>query len=151
MLNKLNLLVIILIIWATLASVAAASYFNRADLLEKEVVSLKSFRESSLKNATAIVVVNFGNGTVFVKPVHFNLNQSFSVLNATLIAVDGRIKYTFSEKFGDVFITEILGVENDVNASKYWVFYVNGALSQTGALKTTVLNDDVIEWRYIKF
>jgi|YelNatPaOPRAMG01_1025707.scaffolds.fasta_scaffold06121_13 hypothetical protein len=151
MLNKLNLLVIILIIWATLASVSAASYFNRADVLEKEVVSLKSFRESSLRNATAIVVVNFGNGTVFVKPVHFNLNQHFSVLNATLIAVGGRIKYTFSEKFGDVFITEILGVENDVNASKYWVFYVNGELSQTGALKTTVLNDDVIEWRYIKF
>lgn len=151
MLNKLNFLVIILIIWATLASVFAASYFNRVELLEREVSSLKSSRESSLENATVIVVVNFGNGTVFVKPVHFTLNHSFSVLNATLIAVDGRIKYTFSEKFGDVFVTEILGVENDVNASKYWMFYVNGELSQTGALKTMVLNDYVIEWRYVKF
>ncbi|MCX8188874.1 MAG: DUF4430 domain-containing protein [Nitrososphaeria archaeon] len=149
--DKLKLLVIVLILWATFASVFAASYFNRVELLEKEVSSLKVFKEASLKNATVVVVVNFGNGTVFAKAVHYNLDTTFSVLNATLYAVNEKIEYTYSEKFGDVFVTKIFGVENDVNTSRYWMFYVNGELSQTGALKTKVFHNDVIEWRYEKF
>lgn len=151
MLDKLKLLVIFLLFWATFASVFAASYFNRVELLEKEVSSLKAFKESLQKNATVVVVINFGNGTVFAKAVYFNLDTSFSVLNATLSAVSGKMEYTYSEKFGDVFVTRIFGVENDVNASKYWMFYVNGELSQTGALNTKVSHNDVIEWRYEKF
>lgn len=150
-LNKLKLLVIVLIFWSTFASVFAAFYFNRVEFLEKEVLSLKSFKESSLKNATVVVVINFGNGTVFAKAVYFNLDTNFSVLNATLSAVNGKMEYVYSEKFGDVFVTKILGVENNANVSKYWMFYVNGELSQTGALKTKVFNNDVIEWRYEKF
>lgn len=149
--DKLKLLVIVLMFWATLASVFAASYFNQVSLLEKEVSSLKASGGLYLKNATVVVVVNFGNGTVFVKPVHFFSGADFFVLNATSYAVGGRIEYTYSEKFGDVFVTKIFDVENDVNSSRYWMFYVNGELSQTGALKTRVFNDYVIEWRYEKF
>lgn len=149
--DKLKLLVIILIVWATLASVFAALYFNRVEFLEKEVSALKDFKEASLKNATVVVVINFGNGTVFAKAVHYRLDVNFSVLNATLSAVNGQIENVYSENFGDVFVTKIFDVENDINASKYWMFYVNGELSQTGALKTEVFPDYVIEWRYEKF
>ncbi len=151
MLDKLRLLVIVLILWSTLASVFAASYFNSVQVLERENSSLKTFKELSLKNATVVVVINFGNGTVCAKPVHFMADTSFSVLNATIYAADGKIEYEYSEKFGDVFVTEILGVENDAKSSEYWVFYVNGVMSETGALKTLCFPEDVIEWRYQKF
>lgn len=149
--DKLKLLVLFLLFWAIFASVFAASYFNRVEFLEKEVSSLKAFKDPSQKNATVVVVINFGNGTVFAKVVYYNLDTHFSVLNATLSAVGGRMEYTYSEKFGDVFVTKIFDMENDVNVSKYWMFYVNGELSQTGALNTKVSHNDIIEWRYEKF
>ncbi|MEM0384857.1 MAG: DUF4430 domain-containing protein [Nitrososphaeria archaeon] len=149
--DKLKLLVIVLILWATFASVFAASYFNRVELLEKEVSYLKVFKESSQKNATVVIVINFGNGTVFAKAVYYKIDTNFSVLNATLSAVSGKMEYVYFEKFGDVFVTKIFDVENDVNSSKYWMFYINGELSQTGALQTKVSPNDVIEWRYESF
>ena len=56
--------------------------------------------------------------------------------------------FGFEESEMGAFVTEIHGMENDSQAETYWMFKVNGKLSEVGASSYIVANDDVVEWEY---
>lgn len=48
-----------------------------------------------------------------------------------------------------VFIESIGGVKNDISENKFWMFKVNGKMSDVGASSCRIKNRDVIEWDYM--
>ncbi|CZR08920.1 protein of unknown function [Trichococcus flocculiformis] len=53
--------------------------------------------------------------------------------------------YEIVEK--DTFIESINGHEQDVEASKYWLFDLNGEMAPAGANDTELQEGDVVEWK----
>ncbi|MGQ9780890.1 MAG: DUF4430 domain-containing protein [Nitrososphaeria archaeon] len=148
--NKLGLVVVFLMVWAVFSSSYAAMYFYNVQALEKQIADLKSLEQTVSLDKVVVVMVNFGNGTSLAKVVHFTLGTGFSAFNATEEAFGEGLEYKYFEEYGDVFVTRFFDVANDANSSKYWSIYVNGTPSASGALKTLVSPDDVIEWKYQK-
>ncbi len=85
------------------------------------------------------------------KTVHFIAGNGFSAFNATLLAFGDIVDYNYSAEYGDFVISSFFGISNDVGSSRFWSLYVNGVASNSGALKTVLSADDVIEWKYQKF
>jgi len=48
-----------------------------------------------------------------------------------------------------VFIESIGGIKNDFSTNKFWMFKVNGKMSDVGASSYKIKNKDVIEWDYM--
>lgn len=61
-------------------------------------------------------------------------------------------KNDFSFEYKDssmgAFVDEINGIGNNAKTNMYWMFYVNDELAKTGASEYTIVNGDIIEWRY---
>ncbi len=103
-----------------------------------------------LNSGYVSLVVDFGNGTskYFKFLVVYGENDTvFDLLLASGLDID----YTEYPEFNDVFINCIGGVCGEVTGESsglFWLLYVNGEASQRGAKQTTVVEGDVIEWRY---
>jgi hypothetical protein len=66
--------------------------------------------------------------------------------------ISGRENFSFKyqdSSFG-VFVEEIHGVENDDSESKYWMFKVNGKLSEVGCSDYKLGKGDSVKWMYEK-
>lgn len=66
--------------------------------------------------------------------------------------ISGRENFSFKyqdSSFG-VFVEEIHGVENDNSESKYWMFKVNGKLSEVGCSDYKLGKGDFVKWMYEK-
>ena len=46
------------------------------------------------------------------------------------------------------FVTGINGIKNDLQAGKYWIYYVNGESAKIGISNYIIKKGDVIEWKY---
>jgi len=150
-LNWLRLSVLLLIIGFSVSSSYAALYFYNNQQLEEEVQYLKADVRNLSNNITVVVFVNFGNGTISAKVVHCALSSGLSAFNVTKFAFGDEISYEYYPEYGDVVVTRIFDISNDVNSSCFWSLYINGLPSDVGALKTLVFNDYIVEWKYQKF
>lgn len=148
--NWLKIAVLVLIVWSVFSASLTAFYYENNQDLEKNVEYLRSNAANFSKNVTVVVVVNFNNGTVLVKDVHFTLGNDFSAFNATQLAFGNSLDYKYYPAQKDVLVSRFFDVSNDASSSRYWMLYVNSVLSSSGALKTIVSADDIIEWRYQK-
>ncbi|MEM2926775.1 MAG: DUF4430 domain-containing protein [Candidatus Bathyarchaeia archaeon] len=159
------LLTIILIVWAVLASMEAALYYNEAASYRREVEELsKRLQESTrlkegveaeyarLRNNIILVSVllDYGNGTV---QCHENVtlwNRKPTVFLALLSIASVEFKYG---SYG-VWIESINGVRNSEATGQYWLWY----LYQNGTFEIVwesadayVLHDgDIISFNYTK-
>ncbi len=109
---------------------------------------LRKFR-LSVERSVAIVVFDYGNGTIERHKVYFIEGINNTVFNVTVVVAD--LNYTYYAAYNDYFINGINGVNNRVvNATSgyYWLFYVNFRLSDKGAYQTKVYDGDVIIWNY---
>lgn len=109
---------------------------------------LAKYRELALKSI-ALLVIDYGNGTIERHIVYFIEGYNDTVFNLTIAVAE--ITYTYYPSLNDVFIESINGVSNmQVNATSgyYWMLYVNFKLSPTGAYNTRVYNGDIIIWNY---
>ena len=150
-LNWLKLALLFLIIWSSLSASLAAFYYYNNQNLEKDIEYLRSNAANSAKNVTTVVVVNFNNGTVLAKVVHFNLGNGFSAFNATRLAFGEVINYKYYPEYQDIVVSRFFDISNDMSSSHFWSLYINNIPSSSGALKTIISPDDVVEWRYQKF
>jgi len=149
-LKWLKIAVLILIVWSSFSASLAAFYYSNSQNLEKDIKYLRSNTANSTKNVTAVVIVNFNNGTVIAKTIHFNLGTGFSAFNATQLAFGNVIDYKYYPEYKDIVISSFFGMSNDMDLSSYWLLYINNISSSSGALKTILSADDVVEWRYQK-
>lgn len=147
--NWLKTAVLILIVWSSFSASLTAYYYNSNLNLEKDVKYLGSSVTNSTKDLTTVVIVNFNNGTVKAKTVHFIIGNGFSAFNATLLAFGDVIDYKYYPEYKDFVISSFFGISNV--GSSFWSLYINGVASNSGALKTVLSADDVIEWKYQKF
>jgi len=103
----------------------------------------------SVERSVAIVVFDYGNGTIERYKVYFIEGVNNTVFNVTVVVAD--LNYTYYAAYNDYFINGINGLNNRViNATSgyYWLFYVNFRLSEKGAYQTKVYDGDVIIWNY---
>lgn len=65
------------------------------------------------------------------------------------LSTNGSLTYTSQEYPGlGVFIDSINGQKN--SSDNYWILYVNGTTTPTGASATIINSGDVVEWKYEK-
>jgi len=103
----------------------------------------------SVERSVAIVVFDYGNGTIERHKVYFIEGVNNTVFNITVVVAD--LNYTYYAVYNDYFINGINGVNNRVvnsTSGYYWLFYVNFRLSEKGAYQTKVYDGDVIIWNY---
>jgi len=78
--------------------------------------------------------------------------QATEGINAFEMLKEESQKENFSLSYQDssmgAFIESIDGVKNDSQTSHYWMFYVNGKLSDVGASSYEVKDGDAIKWNY---
>ncbi len=122
---------------------------NQLELYNRSYMDTISRLKSLLERSVAILVIDYGNGTIEHHKVYFVEGVNNTVFNLTIsVAV---VNYTYYASYGDYFINGINGVYNrNVNSTSgyYWMFYVNFRLSDKGAFQTKVYDGDVIIWNY---
>jgi len=94
------------------------------------------------------LIIDYSNGSIdkyLVYIIEGKNNTVFDVLKAVAV-----INYTYYEAYNDVLIWGINGVYNNDKECTYWLFYVNGVLSPTGAMNTYIYGGDRIVWNYTK-
>ncbi len=122
------------------------TYANLTRLYNSLIEKLNSY----LNRSVAILIIDYGNGTIQHFKAYFIEGYNDSVLNITIAFVN--VNYTYYKEYNDVFVNAINGVYNKrINATSgyYWMLYVNLKLSSHGALQTKVHDGDVIIWRYM--
>jgi len=60
-----------------------------------------------------------------------------------------RITMQHEESSAGVFLKSLNGTENNSEEGRYWMFYVNGEMSNVGADKYSVEEGDLVEWKFI--
>lgn len=92
-------------------------------------------------------VATFRVGT---KTYSVNVTPSETVMNAMReLASTGDFSYTSKEYPGlGAFVDSINGQKN--STSKYWILFVNGTTTPSGASATNINAGDVVEWKYEK-
>ena len=140
-----KLLVAGLLIWAVVASSAAAYYYNG---YVQEARLVDSYRSIVGKYMIRVsILIEYGNGT---KVWHNDtlIPVGFTVLNATMSVAD--VKYVVGQ-YG-AFVTSINGVKNDKGRSLYWIYWVwsNGKwVPGSVASDKYVLRDgEIFAWTY---
>jgi len=152
-----KLLVVGLLIWAILASSAAAYYYTQY-LVQSKIVEdyrngLARCQEMLGRYEELVIHVNilidFGNGTM----VWFNDTLApigASLLNATMAIID--VEYVIGE-YG-AFITSIGGVENNQDKNLYWIYWVwdeskgEWVLGPVAADQYIVSDGETLAWSY---
>ena len=118
-----------------------ASKSKKNDSKEKKKADDEDSDKISLK-----LIINTGEKSYSYKK---KLRKGINVLEVL-------VKTNRQEKFGlsyqnssyGAFVESIHGVENDAQKNKYWMFEVNGKMSNVGASGCIVKDGDVIEWKY---
>lgn len=168
---------LIFLVWAIASTVALAYYYiGYVSAMEKEISYknklleinntltkikgsvleinqsynelIESFQQY-ISRSVAIVVIDYGNGTIDHFKVYFIEGVNDSVFNITQSIAD--LHYTYYSSFNDVLIESINGVENkQVSGSSgyYWSLYINFRLSSMGAYHAKVSDGDIIIWNY---
>lgn len=149
----LAVLVLVLAIWAIVASSVAVYYYSEyvktTSLLESLEASLESLEASTVK---VNVIIDYGNNTVQeFRDIILDVKGA-TALNA-LMAV-AKVEYTVYP-FG-VFVDSINGVENSMELNCWWLYSVekpDGEVisPEVGADQYKISNGDVVVWRYTKF
>ena len=168
---------IVFLVWAIASTVALAYYYmgyaytiekeasyrNRLLEINQTLTKLKgnileinqSYNElidslqQYISRSVAMVVIDYGNGTIDHFKVYFVEGMNDSVFNVTQSVAD--LQYTYYPSFKDVLIKSINGVESrQVNKSSgyYWLFYINFHLSSIGAYHAKVSDGDIVIWNY---
>jgi len=109
--------------------------------------------EVSTESVTALVKIDFGNGTIWDYQ-----NISVDGKNATVYgfimeaAHEGNfsVKYTYYGQYDSLLIDSIAGIVNGDNNS-YWQYWLNGDYGVVGADKQPIADNDVIEWKFTAF
>lgn len=173
----LKVVAIIFVLWAISSTVAYAYYYMKYNYVEARITvyrnklmemndtltklkigvaeinhtynELVNVLQQYMSRSVAIVVIDYGNGTINHFKVYFVEDVNNSVYNVTQCIAD--IEYTYYPSFKDVLINSINGVKSKkVNgtAGYYWLFYINFQLSQLGAYHAKVHDGDIITWNY---
>jgi cell division protein FtsB len=173
----LRILVIVFMVWSVAATVGLSYYYNNYVVLlrkysetKEKFVELKdtlesikdelanissSYRETldrllvELNRSVAILVIDYGNGTIERHKVYFTVDVNNTVFHLTVSVAD--VEYQYFESLQDVFITSINGVSQkqvSETSGYYWMLYVNFRLSPHGAMNTKVYDGDIIIWNY---
>lgn len=90
--------------------------------------------------------VDFGKGKEGIRtevPWKKGLN-AISVIEAA----DPKVTCKYRGKGSTAFLTSIDGVENDLSARKYWIYYVNGEKGKVGAGACQLQPTDKVLWRF---
>ncbi len=122
---------------------------EQVEQYNESYISLLARMRAYLERSVAIVVIDYGNGTIVREKVYFIEGLNNTVFNLTLAVAE--LNYTYYPYLDDYFINGINGVYNRaVNATSgyYWVFYVNFRLSDKGSYQTKVYDGDIIIWNY---
>lgn len=105
--------------------------------------------QGMLNKSVAILVIDYGNGTRDIIKVEFVPGTNDTVFD--ILTSVAKVKYTYYESVGDVFIECINGVCNrqvNSNSGYYWLFYINFESSSLGAMHAKVVDGDIIIWNY---
>ncbi|MEM0226382.1 MAG: DUF4430 domain-containing protein [Thermofilaceae archaeon] len=156
-----DVLLVVLLAWAVLASALAAFAYMRAENLSSELTALRAAlteTESELRALRARVVlvniaIDYGNGTVR----WFNstpLPTGSTVLKA-LLAVASRVEYTYGA--WGAYVTSIDGVAEKILAANegyswLWYIYETGqrkwVLGPVAADQQVLKDGDTVMWRF---
>ncbi len=74
-----------------------------------------------------------------------DLSREIAVPEGTYLLDAMEETYDIEEE--DTFITAIEGYEQDVDAGRYWLYYINGEMPSVGAADYELQAQDEIEWR----
>ena len=74
-----------------------------------------------------------------------DLSQEVTVPAGTYLLDAMHETYDISEEA--TFITTIEGYEQDTDAGRYWLYYINGEMPSVGAADYELESEDQIEWR----
>lgn len=64
------------------------------------------------------------------------------------VAAERGVSFVYEVSDMGWFVTEIAGVKQNPRLGYYWLFYINGQLSNRGADAATVQAGDVLSWKY---
>lgn len=151
---------IILLVWALVASTTASWLYVENGRLAREVDAYKS-RLAEVNATTSqllekvnfvTVFIDYGNGTV---EVHRNVpipKERSTVLLALLSVAS--VNYTVYP-YG-VFVDSINGVANDPESNKWWLYYVyvdgeGFVAGEVGADQKILTDRDIVSWNYTSF
>ncbi|MBS7610863.1 DUF4430 domain-containing protein [Candidatus Bathyarchaeota archaeon] len=138
-------LVLVLAIWAIVASSAAVYYYSE---YVKTTSLLESLEASTVK---VNIIIDYGNNTVQeFRDIILDVKGA-TALNA-LMAV-AKVEYTVYP-FG-VFVDSINSVENSMELSCWWLYSIEKpdgeeVSPEVGADQYRVSNGDTVVWRYTK-
>ncbi len=102
-----------------------------------------------ISRSVAVVVIDYGNGTIDHFKVYFIEGENDSVFNFTEAVAN--IQYAYYPSLNDVLIQSINGVKSKhviETSGYYWLFYINFRLSSLGAYHAKVTDGDIIIWNY---
>jgi hypothetical protein len=139
---------IVFLIWAVVATVGAANYYQISQTQQTTISNLQS-----LVNNLGIkvnIAINYGNGTIDWHNDTY-IPIGFSLFNATQKVAT--LDYT-SSALG-IFVTGINGVSQDVTANRYWVYdtWSNGEweIVWTAALNYVLHDNEIVMWSLKQF
>ncbi len=127
--------------------IAAALFYKYGGVIGQDQESLQPAENNQQNNQAQITLrIDTGTNTYEYKEIVGDQTNVFDLLKQTA-AKEG---FSVSSKDSAVgaYIEEIQGVKNDSQSGKFWLFYLNSQLSQTGASETKLTNGDVVEWKY---
>jgi hypothetical protein len=80
-----------------------------------------------------------------------SISAGSSVYEVMVAAADEGFVFT-SKSFPGIgrYVKSVLGIPEDKRAGFYWVYYMNGKYASQGVSDTTVVQGDVIMWKYEK-
>ena len=131
--------------------VIAGVLFVAISFLGLSVASIqKDLRAKSLnaeipKTKPITLLINTGEGDSRKYEIDKNQTTAFDALKE--ICEKNNIGISGSQYEAGVFIKSISGKENGQD-NKYWIFYVNGEMSQSAADKKMVNAGDIVEFKF---
>ena len=102
---------------------------------------------------SANIKINFGDGVTYNDIVKLDNSTVYDLLLTVEKNDDIILETTYWEQF-DSYIVDSITYNNkkyESDSNSYWAFYVNGEPAMEGANKIFVENDDIIEWKFVKF
>lgn len=129
-------------------SLASYSYTNYSTL-KGEVENLRSELRFLKNISTVSIFIDYGNGSVDTYLVNVVEGLNNTVLEVTR-SVALQLDYTYYPSLDDYLIESINNVRSNSSTGFFWLFYVNGKLSQVGVEHALVRDGDTVTWNYTK-
>lgn len=135
----------LLIISLSLASYSYTNYLT----LKSEVENLRGELRFLRNISTVSIFIDYGNGSVDTYLVNVVEGLNNTVLEVTR-SVALQLDYVYYPSFDDYLIESINNVRSNSSTGFFWLFYINGKLSQVGVKHTLVRDGDTVTWNYTK-